>query len=191
MSKSMKKLLLIGAGGLGRVVLEHASKEYECAFVDDSKTGTVDGAPIIGKISDIQRLRAEYDLLLVTMGDNSLRAEVYKAAEAEGYAFPNLIVSSAYVSSHAHIGSGNIVLNNAVIQNNATLGNGCILNPGVELHHDSMVGDFVLIYTNSVVRSLAHVGNGAWIGSTTTIATRATVPDDGVVSNSSVVETLE
>lgn len=30
-----EKLLLIGSGGLGRVTLEHALNEYNCAFVDD------------------------------------------------------------------------------------------------------------------------------------------------------------
>ena len=28
-----EKLLLAGSGGFGRVVLEHAAKEYECAFL--------------------------------------------------------------------------------------------------------------------------------------------------------------
>ena len=32
------------------------------------------------------------------------------------------------------------------------------LNPGVEIHHDSEVQDYALIYTNTVVRSLAVVG---------------------------------
>lgn len=31
----MEKLLLVGAGGFGRVVLEHAIELYDCAFLDD------------------------------------------------------------------------------------------------------------------------------------------------------------
>lgn len=31
------KLLLVGAGGFGRVVLEHAIKQYKCALVDDGQ----------------------------------------------------------------------------------------------------------------------------------------------------------
>ena len=30
------KLLLVGAGGLGRVTLEHTMEKYQCHFVDDS-----------------------------------------------------------------------------------------------------------------------------------------------------------
>lgn len=45
----MEKLLLVGAGGFGRVVLEHASNIYECAFLDDGKATVVDGVPVLGK----------------------------------------------------------------------------------------------------------------------------------------------
>lgn len=33
----LEKLLLVGTGGFGRVVLEHAGTKYECVFVDDGK----------------------------------------------------------------------------------------------------------------------------------------------------------
>ena len=45
----MEKLLLVGAGGFGRVVLEHASALYDCAFLDDGDASIVDGVPVIGK----------------------------------------------------------------------------------------------------------------------------------------------
>lgn len=182
----MEKLLLVGAGGFGRVVLEHASALYDCTFLDDGDVSIVDGIPVIGKTEDMKKYFPEYKLLLVTIGNNKLRQSLYERAAVIGYSFPNLVYPSAYVSSHAHIGSGVIILNNAVIQNNAQIGNGCIINPGVEAHHDSTIGDYCLIYTNSVVRSLTHVGNRVWIGSTVTIATSATVPDDAVVNDGSV-----
>lgn len=53
-----EKLLLVGAGGFGRVVLEHAQKHFDCAFVDDGyETGTkINGAEVVGRISDIAGL---------------------------------------------------------------------------------------------------------------------------------------
>lgn len=185
----MHKLLLVGAGGFGRVVLEHASGQYDCAFLDDgSDIGTnIDDVPVIGKTSDMEKFFTEYKHLVVTIGNNKVREKLYKQAKAIGYIFPNFIHPSAYVSPRAHIGTGCIILNNAVIQNNAKLGDGCIINPGVELHHDSVVGNYTLIYTNSVVRSLTHVGNRVWIGSTATVSTGAVVPDDAVVGDGEVV----
>lgn len=104
------KLLLVGAGGFGRVVLEHAIKQYKCALVDDGQElgAIIDGAEVVGRISDLQRLHDEagFDQLIVTIGNNKLREELYRKAKALGYSFPNIICSSVYISPHAHIGCG-------------------------------------------------------------------------------------
>ena len=182
----MEKLLLVGAGGFGRVVLEHASALYDCAFLDDGDMTVVDRVPVIGRTGDMKRFFPEYKLLLVTIGNNKLRGQLYKEAEAIGYTFPNIIHSTAYVSSCAQIGNGCVILNNVVIQNNAKCGDGCILNPGVELHHDSTIGSYCLIYTNSVVRSLTSVGDRVWIGSICTVSTSAVVPEDTIIEDGEV-----
>ena len=184
----MDKLLLVGAGGFGRVVLEHASALYDCAFLDDGDATVVDDVPVIGKTSDMAIFYPEYKLLLVTIGNNKLRERIYAEAASIGFTFPNIIHSSAYVSPRANIGSGCVILNNAVVQNNARCGDGCILNPGVELHHDSTIGSYCLIYTNSVIRSLTSVGDRVWIGSNATVATGATVFTDGRVEDGEVVK---
>lgn len=178
-----KRLLIVGAGGLGRVVLEHAEREYKCSFLDDNipKGSLVDGSEVVGCLSDLKRFANVYDSLVVAIGDNSLRQNVYTRATEYGYSFPNIVSSSAYISNRAYVGFGCIILNNAVIQNGAHCGNGVILNPGVELHHDGFVDDYSLIYTNSVVRSLTHVGKRVWIGSNVTICTGEIVLDDTVI----------
>lgn len=182
----MEKLLLVGAGGFGRVVLEHASSQYDCAFLDDGDTSVVNGVSVIGKTSEMEKFFPEYKLLLVTIGNNTIRERLYKEAAAIGYTFPNIIHRSAYISPYASIGAGCVILNNAVVQNNAKIGDGCILNPGVEAHHDSTIGNYCLIYTNSVIRSLTHVGDRVWIGSTATISTGADVPNDAIIEDCAV-----
>ena len=179
------KLLLVGAGSFGRVVLEHAIKEYDCAFVDDGvEKGTlVNDVPVVGSLADIGILFGEFKKLIVVIGNNKLREKVYGEATSIGYEFPNIIVPSAYISPYATIGTGCIILNHAVVQNNAKVGNGVILNTGVEIHNDSVVEECVLIYTNSVVRTYAHVGKRAHLGSTLTIGNNVNVPDDSVVEN--------
>ena len=87
----MEKLLLVGAGGFGRVVLEHASLQYDCAFLDDGDASIVDGVPVIGKTSDMGSYYPEYKFLLVTIGNNTLRERLYKEATSIGYSFPNII----------------------------------------------------------------------------------------------------
>ena len=76
----MKKLLLVGACGFGRVMLEHASALYDCAFLDDGDVAAVDGVSVIGRTSEMASFYPEYKLLLVTIGNNALREQLYKKA---------------------------------------------------------------------------------------------------------------
>lgn len=118
----MEKLLLVGAGGFGRVLLEHASQQYACAFLDDGETTIVDDVPVIGKTSEMASFYPKYKLLLVTIGNNKLRELLYKEAATIGFIFPNIIHPSAYVSPRAKSGCGCVILNNAVVQNNTRCG---------------------------------------------------------------------
>ena len=176
---SKEKLLLVGAGGFGRVVAEQALIEYDCAFVDDGQAvGTeICGIPVVGKISDLPKLYASYKFLVVGIGNNKFRAQVYEKAKLLGYTFPNIIAPSAYISPYAKIGCGCVVLQNACVQNGAVVGNGALLNAGAEVHCDAVVGDYALVYTNSVIRTGAAVGSYVRIGSNCTVCNNAIVSD--------------
>lgn len=176
---------MVGAGGFGRVVSELAAQKYDCSFVDDGvEVGTeICGVKVVGRVSDLPMLFDTYRLLVVTIGNNAVRERIYDAAEKIGYAFPNLIHPSAYVSPYAKMGWGCVLLNNSVVQNGSAVGNGVLLNPGVEIHHDCSVDNFALIYTNSVVRTYAKVGKRVRIGSNVTVSNEGVVPDDADIKN--------
>lgn len=186
---SKEKLLLVGAGGFGRMVAEQALLQYDCTFVDDGQpVGTeVCGIPVIGGIASLPELRKSYDLLAVGVGNNSFRAQVYERAAAMGYTFPNIIAPSAYVSPFAKLGVGCVILQNACVQNGAVVGNGVLLNAGTEVHCDAVVEDYVLIYANSIVRTGAKVGRYARIGSNVTVCNSAVVPDGADVPDCTAV----
>lgn len=186
---SKEKLLLVGAGGFGRVVSELARQSYDCAFVDDGvEVGSiVCDIPVVGHAVDLQMLFAEYKNLVIVIGNNTVRERIYDIAKNIGYIFPNLISPGAYISPYAKLGWGCVILNNAVVQNGSTIGNGVLLNPGVEIHHDSSVGNYDLIYTNSVVRTYAKVGKCVRIGSNVTICNNAVVPDGADVPDCTAV----
>lgn len=176
---SKEKLLLVGAGGFGRMVAEQAMLQYDCAFVDDGQPvgAEICGIPVVGGLADLPKLRKEYDFLVVGIGNNQFRAQVYEKAKVLDFVFPNIVAPSAYISPFAEVGCGCVLMQNACIQNSASVGNGVLLNAGTEVHCDAAVGEYALIYTNSVIRTGATVGNFARIGSNCTICNHATVPD--------------
>lgn len=182
----MEKLLLVGAGGFGRVVMEHViEQQYDVAFVDDGyEVGTeVCGIKMVGHIEDLPTLIRDYKKLVVSIGNNKIRQSVYKKAEEIGYDFPNIICKSVYTSPFAKVGKGCVFLNNVSIQNGAKVGNGVLLNPGVEIHHDGTVDDYTLIYSNSVVRTMAHIGKRVKIGSTCTISNETVIEEDQIIDD--------
>ena len=186
---SNEKLLLVGAGGFGCMVAEQAILQYDCAFVDDGQAvGTkICDIPAVGGIADLLELRKDYGLLVVGIGNNKFRAQVYEKAKELGYTFPNIIAPSAYISPYAKIGCGCVILQNACVQIGAVVGNGVLLNAGTEVHCDATVGDYALIYTNSVIRTRAAVGGYARIGSNCTICNNAIVPDDADIPDCTAV----
>lgn len=186
---SKEKLLLIGAGSFGRMVAEQAMLQYDCAFVDDGQVvGTeICGIPVVGKISDVPKLHTNYKLLVVGIGNNKFRAQVYEKAKELGYAFPNIIAPSAYISPYAKLGCGCVILQNACVQNSAVVGNGVLLNAGTEVHCDAAVGDYALIYTNSVIRTGAAVGSYVRIGSNCTVCNDAAVSDGADIPDCTAV----
>lgn len=186
---SKEKLLLVGAGGFGRMAAEQAMLQYNCAFVDDRQPvgDEICGIPVIGGVDDLPELRKEYSLLVVGIGNNRFRAQVYEKAKALGFAFPNIVAPSAYISPFAEVGCGCVLMQNACVQNGASVGNGVLLNAGTEVHCSGTVGDYVLLYTNSTIRTGAKVGRYARIGGNVTVCNNATVPEGADIPDCTAV----
>ena len=186
---SKEKLLMVGAGGFGRMVAEQAMIEYDCAFVDDGQPVGTDicGIPVVGSLADLPELRKEYGLLVVGIGNNRFRAQVYEKAKSLGFAFPNIVAPSAYISPFAEVGCGCVLMQNACVQNGASVGNGVLLNAGTEVHCGGTVGDYVLLYTNSTIRTGAKVGRYARIGGNVTVCNNATVPEGADIPDCTAV----
>ena len=74
-----EKLLLVGAGGFGRVVLEHAIQSYDCAFADDGpEKGTlVNGIPVIGTTKASDYVNVSCDLCFIDYDENKVRLMRY------------------------------------------------------------------------------------------------------------------
>lgn len=186
----MEKLLIVGAGGFGRVVSEFTRENYECFFLDDGKEINEDicGIKVLGKTSDLKALRNEFHLMIVAIGDNHVREKLFENGRKLGYEFPNILGRNVYISPFAKVGIGCIFENNVCIQNGSKVGNGVILNPGVEIHHDSEVGNYSVIYTNSVIRTYAKVGNLVKIGSNVTISNDQVIQDESIVGDGTTID---
>lgn len=145
----MKHLLIIGAGGHGKVVAEVAQDVgyEEIAFLDDNSPEAIGGLSDIGKFCD------RYSDAFVAIGNNNLRGELLQKLKECGYIIPVLVHPSAYVSRTATLGSGTVVEPKAIVNANTHIGEGCIISVGSIVDHDANVGICCHINAGSIVKA--------------------------------------
>ncbi len=198
----MARLIILGAGGHGRVAAEIAEMcgWAEIAFLDTAwQTRPTSGHwPVIGDDSDktLQTL-AQNTQFFVGLGDNLTRSRLQSRIESLGLDIATLIHPSAVVSRYATIGAGCLVGAGAVVNYGATLGKGVIVNTHAGVDHDCTIGAFchiapaahmaadVVLGEGVFLGIGASVRNGITIGATTTIGAGAVVVGD-VAGNQTV-----
>lgn len=164
----MKNLLILGAGGHGRVVAETAELEGrwdKIAFLDDREDiKQIYNFDIIGKIEEMYKFANEYKYAFVAIGNNEKRIELISKLMNFGFMVPSIISPKSFVSKYSSIGEGTVILPGAVVNTGTSLGKGCIVNVNVCVDHDCEIEDGVHISSGAVVRSMCTIGRLAFIG---------------------------
>lgn len=91
---NMSKIMILGAGGHGKVVAEIAklmNKWDEIVFLDDNKSlHEVNSYKVIGTLSDYLIYKDRYQYAFVAIGDNKLRLKLIKNMMKNGISIPIL-----------------------------------------------------------------------------------------------------
>jgi sugar O-acyltransferase (sialic acid O-acetyltransferase NeuD family) len=159
--------ILIGAGGIGVVVLEVlASTHSTVLYVVDKNPDIVElmGIPVFRDFqpfSNIDRIEA-----LVCVGNNKQRERI-----ANVLTFPagKAIDGSAVISDSSSIGQGSMVFQRCIVQARAKIGDFTIINTAAQIDHDCLIGSFVHIAPACVLCGYVTVGDGANLGANTTV----------------------
>ncbi|WP_171011381.1 NeuD/PglB/VioB family sugar acetyltransferase [Haloimpatiens lingqiaonensis] len=187
----MCRLLILGAGGHGRVVAEAAELEgkwEEIAFLDDREDiKSIYNFPIVGKMKDYSNLLDEYKYAFVAIGNNPKRLELIDNLKGEGFNIPNIIHPRAIVSKYSKLDLGTVVLAGAIVNTGASIGRGCIININATVDHDSEIGSGVHIGSGAVVRSMAKVGKLSTIGAAACVKSATVLKDKFILQEGSVI----
>ena len=191
----MDKILLVGAGGHAKAcadVIELEGKFSIAGFVErpNQLFNDLIEYQYIGSDNDLEELFKIYNYALVTVGQiksTSVRKRLYDQLRSIGYLLPIIISPLAYVSKHASIGEGTIVMHNAVVNTVAQIGRNCIINNKSLIEHDSVIGDHCHISTGAIVNGEVKIGNGTFIGSGAVIHNDITIGCNCIISAGTVV----
>lgn len=181
---SRKNLIIIGASGHGKVLLDIAilSGYSVLGFLDDNEELVeVGGYPVLGKVEQASycaKIYGESIEFILGIGSNSIRKQL-----DEKYNLPwaTLIHPKAIIGREVEIGKGTVVMANAVINPSAVIGKHCIINTGCIIEHDNQLGDFVHVSPGAILAGTvtvgeeSHIGAGAVVKNNMTIGKQVTV----------------
>lgn len=162
----MKKVVLYGASGHGKVIAEIAEESGFKIF------GFLDDNINIHKILDYlvfnEMPKSEVPLaVILSIGNNFTRKKI--AESHPELIFTRLIAPHANISKRATIKEGTVVMSGVTVNSCSEIGKHCIINTNASIDHDCFIGDFVHISPNAALAGNVSVGEGTHIGIGTSV----------------------
>lgn len=191
---SKDKIILIGGGGHCKSVIDviECTDNFEIYGIIDKHENigkTVLGYKIIGTDEDLQKFAKEQFQFLITIGhigDYTRRAELYNILKDLGLRLATIISPLAYVSKHAFVGEGTVVMHHALVNAGARIGENCIINTKALIEHDAIIENHCHIATGAVVNGGVVVRIGTFLGSNATIKQYTEI--EGFIKAGSVIK---
>lgn len=158
----MRKLVIIGAGGHGKVAADIAVKNgyEEIIFLDDDEAVKACGRyPVIGKSEKIGETDGD---VIAAIGNPVVRKAIQESVGEERLTI--LIHPDAVIAEDVVIGKGTIIMAGAVVNPGSRIGRGCIINTCASVDHDCKLGEYVHVAVGAHVAGHVEIGNRTWIG---------------------------
>ena len=186
-----KKLIIIGAGGHGKVVADIAflNGYQDISFLDDDASKKTNGKyAVIGSIEDHKFFSNNADQeidFFVAIGNNKKREEIIRLLNKKNIV--SLIHPTAVIDSSVIIGKGSVVMANVVVNADSVIGKGCILNTACTIDHECLLGDFVHISPGVNLAGNVTIGKNSWIGIGSSIINNINIQRDVIVGAGGIV----
>ncbi|MDM5201144.1 acetyltransferase [Fictibacillus enclensis] len=185
-----KNLLIIGASGHGKVVVDIAlkmGKWKSIAFLDDNtNVKSVMGIKVIGRTKDAFSNINDSDIF-VGIGDNDIRKKILESLEDKGAIIPTLIHPNATIGEQVKIEKGTVVMPGAIINCSTRIGKGCIINTGATIDHDNEIEDYVHLSPGTTLAGNVKVGKSSWLGTRSTVINNINITERCVIGAGTVV----
>lgn len=192
----MKKLYILGAGGLGREVLWHVQNnnallaEYELVgFLDDMDPSLreVNGINVVGDTSLLLNSQEEVGVI-IAIGSSHIRKKKFEILQVnKNIIFPNMIAEGIEISDTVKIGQGNIILNDVNITVNVELGDFNLIYLKSIVTHDVKIGNYNSIYSGVIFSGAVHVEDFCEFGTGSIVIPRVKIASETIIGAGSVV----
>ena len=192
-----EKLLIIGAGGHSKVLLETAISTNlydEYAFLDDcykdeGKDLFVSEWPILGNTKSIlnKSIKNKFNNAIVAIGNNKKRLEFLYTLEKYNFKIPSLIHSSAIISPSSKVNKGSVIFSNSVIQSEVRIGVGVIINTSSSIDHECIINDGSHICPGVNLAGRVNVGRLSMVGIGSSVIQDIKIGEEVIIGAGSAV----
>lgn len=196
MNRTKEDIILIGGGGHCSSVIDVIEQQgiYRIAGIVDLKEKLGEENlvyKVIGNDDDLPTLARDYKNFFITLGQLRIphrRMELFQFLCELGVNLPSIISPFAYVSRHAVIGKGTVIMHMAQVNANATIGNNCIVNSKALIEHDARISDHCHISTGAIVNGGTEIGEASFIGSGVVCREYIQIPSNSFIKANSLVK---
>ena len=166
MNKSVKEVIVLGAGGHAKVVIStllELNFQINGVLDDDPNKWNqkVLNIPVLGPIELLKS--GNFEQGIIAIGDNKTRKEIVE--KYNGFCrWISIIHPFSYVHPSVEIGDGSVIFAGAVIQPEVIIGKYVIINTSASVDHDCKIEDFVHIAPGVHLAGGVSVGEGSLLG---------------------------
>ena len=181
----MKKIILLGGGGHCKScidVIENENKYKIIGIIDKKKNFLLNYKVFPESYLNKKLIKNNYAFVTVGQIKNyKVRVKLFNRLKYLGFQIPSIISPSAYISKHAVIGQGTIVMHRAIVNAGAIIGNNCIINTNSLIEHDVVIGDHTHISTKATINGGVVIGNKVFVGSRSIIKDNIKIGERSIV----------
>ena len=167
----VSRILVVGAGGFGREVLQWARAAWPGRMARIGGFLSDDPSRLAGHDSSLTIIASPEsfipepgDALLLAIGIPAVRRRVAEALQLRGATFLTLIHPTAIVAPTAEIGEGSILCPYSIVSDSARVGRCALLNYHASLGHDASVGEYAVLSPYATLGGHACIGDDVFLG---------------------------
>lgn len=190
----MKKILIAGAGGFGRELLQwikDVNREVPTweivGFLDDDIHALDEVEIDYGIIGTIKDYEAKADEeVAIALGSPAIKRKVVQILKDKCARFATVIHPTAILSPFAHFGEGFIMFPYSKLSCNSSVGDFVTLL-STPIGHDNVIGDYTVISGGCNIVRNVRIGRDVFVAAGVAIAQDVTIGDGAYLGLGSVV----
>ena len=175
----MKQLIIIGAGGHGRVVKDIIQNKYDnIIFLDDDSNNKL----ALGPISLHKNYLLDSDFF-IAIGNNELREKIFNEISSNKGNIISVISDTAKIGDNVTIGKNVVIMHYAVINNGSIIEDGSIINTYSSVDHDCVIGNFSHVAVGAHLAGTVKIGKRVFIGTNAGIINNINIIDNTIIGS--------